>query len=590
MVATLLGVGLVGLTAVPAYAADVTDVTSLNAAIAADEPVITIANDFHLTAPIALIDYDVTIVGNGHTISADYFGAFAFDGGSATVRDLTVVQPSFAAFDFELQTGESATLTNVSAAQSEFGIAARLADGASIDVTGGIFTESASAGIDIVDHDGTGEISITGTTIMQADEGISLYLRGTTAASVEDVTITDAEYGIYVVGFDEATVDISGTDITAGVENNLGGVGYGLYLDIEDQNSVTFDDGSIIGDLGGGYFVDGVYSYQLGQTSVVISDSRISGSEYGIDASSLYDGSSLTLRGTTVTGSGETGVYGSFYGDKTTMTIVESTVSGSGNVGIIADLYDTATATVDSSTISDNVYGGAWFYLYEDSTATVIDSTVSGSTLDVDGWALWAGDYDQVPSGGASFALLNSTVTDNTAVVGVGFEYIRALVSHSIVAGNHIVPGGGSSTSGEFWVQDDEYNDVTVEWSLIGGFVDESAGAAYTEGDGVTTGVTDPGLGPLADNGGPTLTHLPASTSPALNAGNPAIAGAPALDQRGQARIAGSAIDIGAVEVQPALAVTGSDSAGPIWAGALLVMLGTGALLASRRRQRTSAP
>lgn len=65
----------------------------------------------------------------------------------------------------------------------------------------------------------------------------------------------------------------------------------------------------------------------------------------------------------------------------------------------------------------------------------------------------------------------------------------------------------------------------------------------------VVVGV-DPLLGPLADNGGPTLTHLPLAGSPAIDAAG-AICPPPAVDQRGAARPQGSACDIGAVEVGP---------------------------------------
>jgi hypothetical protein len=62
---------------------------------------------------------------------------------------------------------------------------------------------------------------------------------------------------------------------------------------------------------------------------------------------------------------------------------------------------------------------------------------------------------------------------------------------------------------------------------------------------------TDPLLGPLADNGGPTQSHLPGPPSPAIDAVPPGTTGlCPDLDtdQRGVARPAGAACDIGAVE------------------------------------------
>ena len=59
----------------------------------------------------------------------------------------------------------------------------------------------------------------------------------------------------------------------------------------------------------------------------------------------------------------------------------------------------------------------------------------------------------------------------------------------------------------------------------------------------------DPRLGPLGDNGGPTLTHLPRLGSPALDQGSLAC---PPADQRGVARPQGAACDLGAVERQAA--------------------------------------
>jgi hypothetical protein len=58
----------------------------------------------------------------------------------------------------------------------------------------------------------------------------------------------------------------------------------------------------------------------------------------------------------------------------------------------------------------------------------------------------------------------------------------------------------------------------------------------------------DPGLGRLADHGGPTMTHALLPTSPAINAGNN-VTGVP-VDQRGAGfvRVIGANIDIGAFE------------------------------------------
>ncbi len=58
---------------------------------------------------------------------------------------------------------------------------------------------------------------------------------------------------------------------------------------------------------------------------------------------------------------------------------------------------------------------------------------------------------------------------------------------------------------------------------------------------------TDPLLGPLADNGGPTLTMALSAGSPAVDFGT--SVGAPNTDQRGFARPSGLGVDVGAYEL-----------------------------------------
>jgi hypothetical protein len=74
---------------------------------------------------------------------------------------------------------------------------------------------------------------------------------------------------------------------------------------------------------------------------------------------------------------------------------------------------------------------------------------------------------------------------------------------------------------------------------------------------------TYPMLGALANNGGPTLTMALLFGSPAIDAGNTALA--PATDQRGFPRPAGSAADIGAFEygsIMPTISVSRSGATG----------------------------
>jgi hypothetical protein len=63
---------------------------------------------------------------------------------------------------------------------------------------------------------------------------------------------------------------------------------------------------------------------------------------------------------------------------------------------------------------------------------------------------------------------------------------------------------------------------------------------------------TDPLLGALQDNGGPTFTHELLKGSPAIDAGDPNFTPPPYYDQRGPGfpRVRNDRIDVGSFEVQ----------------------------------------
>ncbi len=109
-------------------------------------------------------------------------------------------------------------------------------------------------------------------------------------------------------------------------------------------------------------------------------------------------------------------------------------------------------------------------------------------------------------------------------------------VSHTLMADNLDGDGSPSDISGGFGSLGYNLVETTNGYALFGATI------------GNQTGV-DPQLEPLADNGGPTPTQAYPLTSPARNAGDPAIIAAPSFDQRGFPRISEGLIDIGAYEV-----------------------------------------
>jgi hypothetical protein len=90
------------------------------------------------------------------------------------------------------------------------------------------------------------------------------------------------------------------------------------------------------------------------------------------------------------------------------------------------------------------------------------------------------------------------------------------------------------------------FGDVTATFSLIG----NTARATLGPGSANNLLNRDPLLGPLADNGGPTLTHALLPGSPAINAGSNLSNLTTDQRQAGFPRVFESAVDIGAFEVQ----------------------------------------
>lgn len=191
-----------------------------------------------------------------------------------------------------------------------------------------------------------------------------------------------------------------------------------------------------------------------------------------------------------------------------------------------------------SSTLFGNQarYGGAVALLGDAILANCTFSGNEATGTPSGGGALWVQ--------GGSARLVNCTVTANRVTgrwygggggVHVDGESAAVTLQNTIVAGNTtVLTGADSSPVANFLVLAGTAEHAGLS-NLIGG---------------------DPRLGPLQDNGGPTLTHLPFPGSPAIDTGSNELAvdleGQPlANDQRGFARVQHDRVDLGAVETLP---------------------------------------
>jgi hypothetical protein len=188
--------------------------------------------------------------------------------------------------------------------------------------------------------------------------------------------------------------------------------------------------------------------------------------------------------------------------------------------------------TVIGSTFSDNMAFRTGGGIYNDGTLTVTNSTFSGN------WATNAGSG--IFNGGLS-TVINSTFLDHGTARDGGDIYNRGTLTviNSIIAGRGDYSGDGCVNQGGVTGSHnliDNHNTCGLTNGVDGNII----------GDSFFGDPVNPLLGPLADNGGSTLTFLPLPGSPVINAGDNAAC--PAFDQRGVKRPQGAICDIGSVE------------------------------------------
>jgi hypothetical protein len=238
-----------------------------------------------------------------------------------------------------------------------------------------------------------------------------------------------------------------------------------------------------------------------------------------------------------------------------TVTISDLTIrnglEGSFGGGILNGVG--ATLTITNSTLSGNTagFGGGTF---DSGTLTIVNSTVSGNTASQGG-----GTYSD---GGGTLTITNSTISGNTAAsAGGGSFNLRTLeIANSTLSDNSADSGGGISNIGTV-----EIGDTILKAGALGANIANNGGTVTSHGHNVSSDNgggflngpgdqinTDPMLGPLQNNGGPTFTHELLPGSPAVNAGDPAFTPPPFFDQRGLGfnRVVNGRIDIGSFEVQ----------------------------------------
>jgi hypothetical protein len=391
-------------------------------------------------------------------------------------------------------------------------------------------------------------------------------------ASIADLTAGDGGDGISLREAIQAANNTNGADTVDFAAALSAGGTINLLSQLLISDALTIDASALTGELklvaGFGFRVLNIDDGDANNQSAVqllhltLTGGFIFGDLFFSDAGAIFNRENLTITGCSIAGNHASSRGGGIFNEGTAtvidstladnwggfagggifnggnLEVINSTISGNGTATYSGGVYNNGSgmATILGSTLTDNYgyYGGAIYN--RNGTMTITNSTLSGNTA---GW--FGGGMGNT----GTAAVTSSTFTGNSAIYGGGIMNIGNLdLNSNLIAGN---------TAGD---SADVIGLVTIgAYNLVGTGADGLVNGVDGNQVGSSGGPINPLLGPLQDNGGPTLTHALLPGSPAINAGDSGFMPPPDFDQRGApfTRVSGGRIDIGAFEVQAAV-------------------------------------
>jgi uncharacterized repeat protein (TIGR01451 family)/CSLREA domain-containing protein len=369
-------------------------------------------------------------------------------------------------------------------------------------------------------------------------------------------------------------------------------------LDITTSLVVSGTDrGGVILDGGGLDRLFDIYS----PATVTISEVTIQhgdtgagmGPAYSGGGIALSSGSSLTLNGVILRNNAAGDSGGGLYNNAGTATLNDVTVENN-TASYVGGIRSTGALTLNNCAVSGNQatnYGGGIQSSY---VLALNASTVSGNTAGGNGGGVY------VNLGAAT--LDNSTISDNTANSGWGggvWVYYQAEITATNTTISHNNAGGGLfnyheqalAADGSDAIAPAQESNIRLKNTIVAHNLVRNCGRSLSSppidslGHNLDSGNTcefaqptdlsdaDARLGPLKNNGGPTLTHALLPGSPAIDGGD--NGGCPPTDQRGVERPQGAVCDVGAYELtlggEADLSIVKSGSPDPVGANATLI-------------------
>jgi CSLREA domain-containing protein/uncharacterized repeat protein (TIGR01451 family) len=440
-------------------------------------------------------------------------------------------------------------------------------DGTTMTISGSVFENNTTQSSGGAIYAYGGALTISGSQFSQnsttGDDPISLNCGGALKAENSGVLrVTNASFSANTAEIAGGAICLKGEDaILTRLTMNGNSAATGAGGAIFNTSRVSGSPVKIIGSLITANHADG--SRGGGIENGTAGDMEISDSYIGGNSAYVGGGiSNYTSFGLKVTASGVSFNTAEVVGGG---VYTRHDVSCSNNVCPPTPLLSDVTLNGNQATGTGGDNGGGG--IYSEETLKLSNVTLSDNSAQNGGGILTyqtpRGDY---PLG---LDLSNVTLSGNSSRASGGGIYLGlgvAQLNNVTVAGNSAADSGGGI-----------YNDptdspsITIKNSLL---ADNSASAGpdcagqitsanynlieaaggCTLGGATANNITgsDPALGALADNGGPTMTQALGASSPALNHGNPTAGSCAARDQRGAGR--SGACDIGAYEAAPASA------------------------------------
>jgi Bacterial Ig-like domain (group 3) len=289
--------------------------------------------------------------------------------------------------------------------------------------------------------------------------------------------------------------------------------------------------------------------------SATISGLTLAGGSTSGNGGGIYNGGTLTLSNSTISGSSAY-VGGGLY-NTGTATLTDSTVSSNVGYGSAAGIFNRGSVTLADCTISGNSaigsgpsvlpgkpYAGGGGGLFNHGTATLTDCTISGNSANNGGGFF---NYGQATLVACTISGNSSPVGTSGGIIAYGYANYSGVHSSAATLTDTIVANNNSAD----FIEVTPYKGNVVPTAEVTGSNNLTGPTSFwtngSDGNIILNPFASAGLSALGNYGGPTQTMAVLPGSAAIGAGT-AVAGV-TVDQRGYP-LDSPAPDIGAFQSQ----------------------------------------